>query len=76
MKRPLEIIGATDIADLPELGWHNVPVRVDSGEATSAIHCSRVKLVEKEADKGNIALPEYIKLLLMDYIGKRDKNGA
>jgi hypothetical protein len=48
MKRPLEIIGATDIADLPELGWHNVPVRVDSGAATSAIHCSRVKLVETE----------------------------
>lgn len=32
--------------------------------------------LEKETDKGNIALPEYIKLLLMDYIGKRDKNGA
>ena len=44
MKRPKEIIGATDIADLPELGWYNVPVRIDSGAATSAIHCSRVRL--------------------------------
>lgn len=51
MKRPLEIIGETDIADLPELGWHNVPVRVDSGAATSAIHCSRVKVVDAEGAK-------------------------
>lgn len=51
MKRPLEIIGATDVADLPELGWYQVPVRIDSGAATSAIHCSRVQLVDKEGRK-------------------------
>lgn len=51
MKRPLEIIGATDIVDLPELDWYRVPVRIDSGAATSAIHCSRVQLVNKEGHK-------------------------
>lgn len=49
MKNALKIIGATDYVDLPELGWHHVPVRVDSGAATSAIHCSKVKLVKDDA---------------------------
>lgn len=44
MKKDKQVIGATDIADLPELDWINVPVRIDSGAATSAIHCSRVTL--------------------------------
>lgn len=48
MKNLPEIIGATDIVDFPDLGWNNVPVRIDSGAATSAIHCSRVKLVIEE----------------------------
>ena len=43
----MEIIGATDILDLPELGWYRVPVRVDSGATTSSIHCSRVRLVKE-----------------------------
>ena len=49
----MEIIGATDIIDLPELGWYHVPVRVDSGAATSSIHCSRVRLV-KEGDTSQL----------------------
>ncbi|WP_138480433.1 ATP-dependent zinc protease family protein [Dyadobacter bucti] len=50
MKYPIEIIGATDIVDLPDLDWFNIPVRIDSGANTSAIHCSRVGLV-KEGDQ-------------------------
>ena len=46
MKQHLEVIGATDMVDLPELGWFNVPVRIDSGATTSAIHCSRVRLIK------------------------------
>lgn len=49
MRSSLEVIGATDIVDLPELGWFSVPVRVDSGATTSSIHCSRVRLI-KEGD--------------------------
>lgn len=48
MKKPVEVIGATDIVDLPDLGWYHVPVRVDSGAATSSIHCSHVKLIKKD----------------------------
>ena len=47
MKNPLETIGATDVVDFPDLGWFDVPVRIDSGAATSAIHCSRVKLIQE-----------------------------
>jgi hypothetical protein len=53
MKQSLQIIGATDIVDLPELDWFQVPVRIDSGATTSAIHCSRVRLV-KEGDEDRL----------------------
>lgn len=43
-----KIIGATTTVNFPELDWHGVPARVDTGAATSSFHCSRVKLVEKE----------------------------
>jgi len=49
----METIGATDILDLPELGWYQVPVRVDSGATTSSIHCSRVRLV-KEGESSHL----------------------
>jgi len=50
MKPTLDIIGATDIVDLPDLGWFDVPVRIDSGATTSSIHCSRVRLI-KDGDQ-------------------------
>jgi hypothetical protein len=53
MKKKIDLIGATDIVDLPELGWYQVPVRVDSGAATSAIHCARVRLI-KEGDTARL----------------------
>ncbi|GAB2785382.1 ATP-dependent zinc protease [Rhabdobacter roseus] len=46
-KKEKELIGATELVDFPELGWQQVPARVDTGAATSSIHCSRVRLVEK-----------------------------
>ena len=46
----MEIIGATDIVDLPELGWYKVPVRVDSGANTSSIHCSKVHLIQENGE--------------------------
>ncbi len=54
MKKPkaskeLRIIGRTDIVDLPDLGLHNVDVKIDTGAYTSSIHCSRIKVI-KEAD--------------------------
>ena len=50
MKKKIELIGATDSVDLPELGWYKVPVRVDSGAATSSIHCAKVRLIKDGDD--------------------------
>ena len=43
-----KITRATTTDSYPDLDWHGVPARVDTGAATSSFHCSRVKLVEKE----------------------------
>lgn len=42
-----KIIGATEIVHFPELGWKDVAARVDTGAATSSIHCARVRVVER-----------------------------
>jgi hypothetical protein len=42
-----DIIGAIEEVSFPELGWHQVHARIDTGAATSAIHCSRVRLVKQ-----------------------------
>jgi hypothetical protein len=47
--KDLRVIGRTDIVDLPDLGLHNVDVKIDTGAYTSSIHCSRIKVL-KEAD--------------------------
>lgn len=41
------IIGASDHIDLPEFELYNLACRIDTGAATSAIHCHNVQLVEK-----------------------------
>ena len=38
------IIGARDKIDLPEFGLYELPCKVDTGAATSAIHCYQVRL--------------------------------
>lgn len=50
MKKRIDTIGAVDLIDLPELGWNQVPVRVDTGAATSAIHCASVKIYKEGND--------------------------
>lgn len=47
--KELHIIGRSDIVDLPDLGLHNVDVKIDTGAYTSSIHCSRIRVI-KEAD--------------------------
>lgn len=42
------VIGATDHVDLPEFELYNLACRIDTGAATSAIHCHNVKLVQKD----------------------------
>ena len=48
-KKPLQIIGRSDIIDMPELGLHDVDAKTDTGAYTSSIHCSRIKK-KKESD--------------------------
>lgn len=35
----LQILGRSDLLDLPDLGIENVPVKIDTGAYTSCIHC-------------------------------------
>lgn len=51
------LIGRTDIIDLPEFGLVDMEAKIDTGALTSAIHCSRIKLV-KSGDK------EYISFMI------------
>lgn len=39
------VIGRKDIIDLPEFGLHGVKAKIDTGAYTSAIHCSRIKVI-------------------------------
>ena len=45
-KKPKIIIGARDKIDLPEFNLLDLPCKVDTGAATSAIHCYKVQLRE------------------------------
>jgi hypothetical protein len=45
------VIGATVTVQFPELGWKEVPARVDTGAATSSIHCAQVNLIEQDGRK-------------------------
>lgn len=39
------VIGRTDIADFPDLGFNQVEVKIDTGAYTSSIHCKHIEVV-------------------------------
>ncbi len=43
-----KVIGSRDKADLPEFNLFDLPCKIDTGAATSAIHCFQVKLLEEK----------------------------
>ncbi|NJL11742.1 MAG: ATP-dependent zinc protease [Microscillaceae bacterium] len=45
---PKIIIGSLDKVDFPEFSLFNLPCKIDTGAQTSAIHCHRVRLIEKD----------------------------
>tara|TARA_B100001245_G_C22892053_1_gene429799 strand:+ start:2834 stop:3286 length:453 start_codon:yes stop_codon:yes gene_type:complete len=47
-KKAKIIIGSTDVVDLPELELENIPCKIDTGAYTSALHCTRVRIIEKD----------------------------
>jgi hypothetical protein len=42
-----QIIGMTDLVDFPDLGWFDVPAKIDTGAFTSALHCKDIQLVRE-----------------------------
>ena len=44
--REKKTIGRTDKGDFPELGFKNVPIKIDTGAYTSAIHCRKIEVKE------------------------------
>lgn len=66
MLKPKQIIGRTDLIDLPELGLFNVQAKVDTGAYTSALHCKDVRLVETGKKKT-------LSFLLIDQTGKASR---
>ena len=58
-----QIIGMTDIVDLPDLGLFDVRAKVDTGAFTSALHCKKVRLVR-------VGLRTKLSFWLIDKIGE------
>lgn len=46
-KQAQRIIGRVDKVDLPEFGISDLDCKVDTGADTSSIHCTKVRIVEK-----------------------------
>ncbi|MFT5750519.1 MAG: hypothetical protein ACI828_000138 [Flavobacteriales bacterium] len=38
-----KVIGRTDRADFPELGFNDIDVKVDTGAYTSSVHCTNIR---------------------------------
>ena len=53
MKKKIEkrIIGTLDKVDFPEFSLEGVECKIDTGAATSAIHCHEVRVTEKEGEQ-------------------------
>lgn len=46
-KRKLQIIGTTDCIDFLDVEIENLPCKIDTGAAISAIHADRIRIIEK-----------------------------
>ena len=51
MKKPKQIIGRSDVVDLPELDLFDVEAKTDTGAYTSAIHCSEIEQFAEDGVK-------------------------
>ena len=58
-KKEKKLIGAIERVDLPEFDLTDIDARVDSGAATSAIHCHHVKVFQRQEK-------DYISFKLLD----------
>lgn len=58
-KGELIIIGTTDFLDLPDFDIKDLGCKIDTGAETSALHCHRVHLIEKNGE-------EWVEFKLLD----------
>jgi hypothetical protein len=54
-----QVIGRVDKIDLPNFNIENLECKIDTGADTSSIHCTNVRIVEKEGK-------EYLKFRVLD----------
>ncbi len=46
-----KLVGRSDKVDLPELNFFDLDAKIDTGAYTSAIHCHRIRVVNKNGKK-------------------------
>lgn len=59
MKRAVRTIGSVDKLDIPAFGIEDLDCKIDTGADTSSLHCSKVRVVEKDGK-------EYLKFRVLD----------
>ena len=42
------VIGTVDEIDFTTMGLEDIPCKIDTGAQTSSLHCSKIRLIEKE----------------------------
>ena len=50
-KKPKQLIGALECANLPELGIYNLTMRVDTGAATSSLHVDNIEEFKRDDER-------------------------
>jgi hypothetical protein len=44
----MQVIGSVDRVDLPDFELLDIPAKIDTGANRSAIHCSKIKVINKK----------------------------